>query len=208
MTKETLMMRWVAEKQVRDPRVLQAFHEVPREKFVLPRWKRYAYEDSPLPTAKGQTISQPTTIMLMLDALEVHPGMKVLEIGTGSGYTCALLSHLVGPYGRVMSLELDPDLAKTAEKRLASMSPNVTILVRDGWEGLPESAPFDRIIVTAAAPSIPMALLDQLKDPGIIVIPVGPPEGQTGLKLKKEHNTYVQESFGQFLFVPLRKEEK
>jgi len=208
MTKETLMMRWVAEKQVRDPRVLQAFHDVPRERFVLPRWKRYAYEDAPLPTSRGQTISQPTTIMLMLDALDVHQGMKVLEVGTGSGYTSALLSHLVGPYGKVFSLELDAGLALAAEKRLSAIANNIAVLVRDGWEGLAEEAPFDRIIVTAGTETIPPALVEQLKDPGVMVIPVGPLSGQTGLKVRKEKGALIHESLGQFLFVPLRKEEK
>ncbi|HSU72282.1 MAG TPA: protein-L-isoaspartate(D-aspartate) O-methyltransferase, partial [Candidatus Binatia bacterium] len=199
MTKETLMMRWVAEHLVKDPRVLQAFHDVPREHFVLPRWQRYAYEDSPLPTARGQTISQPTTIMMMLDALDVHPGMKVLEIGTGSGYNAALLDHLAGEHGKVFSLELDVGLAKDAIQRLQEVAPRVQVIAKDGTAGLPEDEPFDRIIVTAAVEHIPDALLDQLKDPGMLVAPVGGIMGQAGLKIKKEHGKLTQESFGQFL---------
>lgn len=154
-----------------DPRVLEAMRRVPRHAFVPPELAANAYEDRPLPIGHGQTISQPFIVALMTDMLRTAPGQVVLEVGTGSGYQAAALSTLVRA---VHSIEIIAPLADAAERRLRELGhANVAVHRGDGYYGVPQAAPFDGIMVTAAAGGIPPPLLDQLRPGGRMVIPVG-----------------------------------
>jgi len=156
---------------VSDPRILDAFRSVPRHLFVPAGLEAHAWEDRALPLAEGQTISQPTMIAMMLDALEPQRGERALEIGSGCGYAAALLSHLVGA---VHGVEIRPTLAAMAKESLARAGvANVFIHVADGSRGLPEHSPYDCILVSAGAVRVPPALVDQLAPGGRIAIPVG-----------------------------------
>lgn len=189
---------------VTDRRVLAAMEETPRELFLDKAFRDRAFEDVALPIACGQTISQPSIVGRMTQALEVGPRDKVLEVGAGSGWQAAILGRLAR---RVWSLERHPGLARSArevvEKRLGLG--NVAILVRDGGDGLPEQAPFDRIMVTAAAEDVPAALLAQLRPGGVMVLPVGPTdEVQTLLRVRKdEAGRPHYEELAPVRFVPL-----
>ena len=165
---------------IQDLRVLRALEFVPRERFVEPEQAEYAYDDSALPIECGQTISQPYVVAAMSEALALEPNHKVLEIGTGSGYQAAILAQLAAA---VVSVERYRTLADAARRRLRAIGlDNVTVIVGDGALGAPEHAPFDRIIVTAAAPDVPQTLLDQLKEGGIMVVPIGPSGGVQSLQ--------------------------
>lgn len=160
-----------------DPRVLDAMRRVPRERFVPDANRALAHGDHPLPIGEGQTISQPFIVACMTDLLDVHPGQRVLEVGTGCGYQAAVLAALGAS---VDTLEIVPALAKGARRVLAELGfDEVRVHVRDGSAGLPERAPFDRIIVTAAPERVPEALLTQLAPGGRLVIPVGAAHAQT-----------------------------
>lgn len=164
------------QRGISDERVLAAMHQVPRHEFVLPEFRQQAYEDHPLPIGEGQTISQPFIIALSLQALALEGNETVLEVGTGSGYQTALLSVLAR---EVFSLERIAALALYAETTLARLGVrNVTVKVGDGTQGMPEHAPFDAIVVSAAAPTVPKSLFQQLSEAGKMVIPVGPPPAQ------------------------------
>lgn len=159
-----------------DPRVLDAMLRVPRHEFVADSYRDAAYEDHPLPIGEGQTISQPYVVAVMLELLQLIGNEKVLEVGTGSGYVTALLFYLAG---QVLSVERYADLAATAAGTLTKLGyTNVRVLTGDGSLGLPADAPFDAILVSAAAQSIPPALIEQLRDGGRMVIPVGSFEAQ------------------------------
>jgi protein-L-isoaspartate(D-aspartate) O-methyltransferase len=163
------------QRGIRDTDVLRALETVPREIFVDPADRDVAWEDRALPIACGQTISQPSLVATMTEALDVRPGHTVLEIGTGSGYQAAILGRLAG---RVVTLERFRTLAEQAEARLKRLGlANVEVHVADGSLGWPDAAPYDRIIVTAAAAEIPPAVFEQLAVGGIMVAPVGP-EGE------------------------------
>ena len=156
---------------IRDRRVLDAMGAVPRHAFVDPGYHARAYGDHALPSEQGQTISQPYIVAFMTEALGLHGGESVLEIGTGSGYQSAVLSHVAG---KVHTIEIVPELAAEARERLARLGyRNVTVRAGDGYLGWPEAAPFDAIMVTAAAPRIPEPLKEQLADGGRLVLPVG-----------------------------------
>jgi len=156
---------------IRDERVLAAFLKVPRHKFVRPQDLWVAYDDYPLPIGYGQTISQPYIVALMTELLALKGDERVLEVGTGSGYQAAILAELAK---EVITIERIPELARRAQRVLTDLGyRNVTVLVGDGSLGAPDFAPFDAIIVTAAAPHPPKALLEQLKDGGRLVIPIG-----------------------------------
>jgi len=183
--------------------VLRALDEVPREYFVASDYLDSAYADQALPIACGQTISQPYVVAYMTEQLDVEPQHRVLEIGTGSGYQAAILARLAR---EVVSVERYRTLADTARARLKTMGyANVTVLVGDGFEGAPERAPFDRIIVTAAAEAVPQALVDQLSEDGKMVLPLGPRDGtQYLVKLSKAAGgELVRENLIAVRFVPL-----
>jgi protein-L-isoaspartate(D-aspartate) O-methyltransferase len=155
-------------------RVIEALIATKRELFLPSNMRAYAYEDRPLPIGSGQTISAPHMVAIMCEVLDIREGMKVLDIGTGCGYHAAVMARLVGPKGRVHSVERLPDLAARAKENLVSAGiSNVHVIVGDGSLGLPEHAPFDRINVAASAPSVPAPLLDQLAKGGRMAIPVG-----------------------------------
>jgi protein-L-isoaspartate(D-aspartate) O-methyltransferase len=164
---------------IHDLRVLRALELVPRDRFVERDQAEYAYVDQALPIDCGQTISQPYVVAAMTEALALEPSHKVLEIGTGSGYQAAILAHLAA---EVVSIERYRTLAAEAERRLRDLDlDNVTVIVGDGTNGAPEHAPFDRIVVTAAAAEVPPALFSQLMPGGVLVAPVGPAGGVQSL---------------------------
>ena len=186
-----------------DPRIIEAIGKIPRHEFVPVESRAYAYDDGPVPIGFGQTISQPFIVALMTDLLKPKPEDAVLEIGTGSGYQTAVLAKLVR---KVYSIEIISELAKSARHRLSELGfKNVEIKVGDGYYGWPEHAPYDGIIVTAAAPEIPPPLIEQLKPGGRMVIPVGQPFGYQMLKVvekKEAGDTVIREVLG-VAFVPL-----
>ncbi len=161
---------------ISDPRILDAMLRVPRENFVPELYRAEAYEDHPLPIGDDQTISQPYVVAVMLEALQLGPTDVVLEVGTGSGYVTALLAELAA---QVFSIERHPDLASAAYAAIARLGyQNVKIFTGDGTLGLPAYAPFNAILVSAAAFEVPPVLLSQLRDGGRLIIPVGPPDSQ------------------------------
>lgn len=161
----------IARRGVRDERVLEVMRQVPRHLFVPLSARREAYTDRPLPIGDGQTISQPYIVAFMTELLSVRPDDTVLEIGTGSGYQAAVLARLAR---QVFTIEIIPRLAQDAERRLQALGyANVEVKAGDGYQGWPEHAPFDKIIVTAAPPEIPQALVAQLRRGGRMVVPVG-----------------------------------
>lgn len=194
-------------RDITDARVLAAMAAVPRHHFVPPELETQAYDDMPLPIGHGATISQPYIVALMTQAALIRPGQRVLEVGTGSGYQAAILAQLTD---QVYTIELVPALAQAAAERLARLGySQVTVQTGDGYQGWPEHAPFDAILVTAAAPEVPAALKEQLKDGGRLVIPVGPIFGpQYLLRLTKEGNTFKEEVITPVAFVPLVKPRK
>ena len=154
-----------------EPRILEALAKVPRHEFVSANLRNLAYDDSPLPIGFGQTVSQPYIVALMTHLIHSQPDYRVLEVGTGSGYQAAVLSRLVE---HVFSIEVVPELAKQAEQRLRRLGyHNVSTRLGDGWNGWPEEAPFDAILVTAAPERLPPPLLEQIKLGGRMVAPVG-----------------------------------
>ena len=158
-------------REVRSENVLRAMARVPRHLFVPEPMRRYAYEDRPLPIGQGQTISQPYIVGYMTDVLRLEPEHRVLEIGTGSGYQAAVLAEIAR---QVYSIEIVPELAERARRTLGEIGyRNIELRTGNGYLGWPDRAPFDRIIVTAAPPEIPKALVDQLAVGGIMVVPVG-----------------------------------
>ncbi|MEA3275541.1 MAG: protein-L-isoaspartate(D-aspartate) O-methyltransferase [Pseudomonadota bacterium] len=178
---EVRYTRTMIGKDALDPRVMAAMAEVPRHEFVPGHQQLYAYANGPLPIGHGQTISQPYIVALMTDLVGCGPGDRVLEVGTGSGYQAAVLSRVVG---QVYSVEIVPELAEQAAKRLTRLGyTNVETRCGDGYDGWAEHAPYDGILVTAAAPSVPPPLLDQLKEGTRLVIPVGQPFGYQELLL-------------------------
>ena len=187
---------------VTDKAVLDAMERTPRAAFVENLFRDRANEDTALPIGSGQTISQPTVVGIMTQALKVNRRSKVLEVGTGSGYQAAVLAHLVR---RVYTTERHRPLARRAAKVLADLGlSNVTVIPTDGAFGLPEQAPFDRIIVTAAAEDPPGPLLEQLATGGVMVVPVGQSDTvQTLLKVLKTDDGLEYQSLGDVRFVPL-----
>ena len=169
--REAMVRDQIEARGVRDPRVLAALRAVPRERFVPVAAREAAYDDGPLPIGHGQTISQPYIVAVMTELLRPEPGDRVLEIGTGSGYQAAVLAKLVR---RVYSIEIVPELASGARRALAELGvENVEVFVGDGYRGLPEHAPFDGILLTAAPREVPQPLVDQLAVGGRLVAPVG-----------------------------------
>jgi protein-L-isoaspartate(D-aspartate) O-methyltransferase len=187
---------------ISDPAVLRAMDEVPREHFVENAFVESAYADQALPIACGQTISQPYVVAFMTEQLGVQPAHRVLEVGTGSGYQAAILSRLAR---EVISVERYRTLADAARRRLATLGyDNVDVQLGDGLAGMPEHAPYDRVIVTAAAETVPEALVDELVQGGVMVLPLGPHAGpQQLVKLTKGEQGLKQEELIGVRFVPL-----
>ncbi len=201
------MVRYLAEERgISDRRVLQAMSLVPREEFVPPRIRTLAYTDQALPIECGQTISQPYTVAFMCEALELTGSERVLEVGTGTGYGAAVLSKLAA---EVITVERISQLAATAARRLTKLKyDNVRVFRADGTLGWPELAPYDRIIVTAAAETLPAAYLEQLKPDGRIVIPIGRIcQGQEMCRITIRNGATSVEELGTFAFVPLIDEQ-
>lgn len=185
-------------------RVEKALLKVPRHLFVPESARSQAYRDTPLPIGDGQTISAPHMVAVMAEALELREGHKVLEIGAGSGYNAAVMAELVGPTGKVITLERHPSLAdKAAQVLLEAGYSNVQVVVGDGSLGYPEEAPYDRISVTCGAPRVPEPLAEQLRDGGIMLIPVGGLEYQSLLRFRKLGGRMLSEDLGSVVFVPL-----
>src|SRR5271166_6203811 len=194
--------RWTGRAEL-SPRVAAALAKVRREAFVAAGSGRVAYDNRPLPIGHGQTISQPFVVALMTELLDLQPDDNVLEVGTGSGFQAAVLAELAG---KVHSIEVIPELAATAANALAGQGySNVELRTGDGSLGWPDRAPFDAIIVTAAAPDVPPALIEQLRPGGRMVIPIGPPHGDQDLLLitKDTAGTVTRRSILPVAFVPL-----
>ena len=188
---------------IRDTAVLSALEQIPREMFVEESFGEHAYDDTALPISCGQTISQPTIVARMTEALELHPRMRVLEIGTGSGYQAAILAKLAR---RVYTIERHRDLLSMAETRFRELGlHNIVTLRADGSKGWKEAAPFERIIVTAAATAIPEIYLEQLAPGGVMIIPVGDSVAdQQLLRIRKnKEGQILQETLMAVRFVPL-----
>lgn len=185
-------------------RVEEALLQVPRHLFLPEDVRSHAYRDTPLPIGDGQTVSAPHMVAVMAEALDLHEGQKVLEIGAGSGYNAAVMAELVGPRGRVITLERHPSLAEKAARVLREAGySNVQVVVGDGSLGYPEEAPYDRISVTCGAPRVPGPLAEQLRDGGLMVIPVGGLEYQSLLRVRKLGGRTTTEDLGSVVFVPL-----
>lgn len=201
---EVKYTRSLTGKDAFSPQVMDAIARVPRQQFVPENIRKNAFDNGPLPIGHGQTISQPYIVALMTDLLDVHKHHRVLEIGTGSGYQTAVLSLLCA---EVYSVELIPILSQQAEQRLIDLGyNNVKTFVGDGYRGLPEHAPYDRIMVTAAANYVPDDLIDQLKADSRLVIPVGEPYSHQQLILinKDAQGNISQKNILPVAFVPLR----
>jgi protein-L-isoaspartate(D-aspartate) O-methyltransferase len=195
----------LADRGIRDPRVLQAMLDVPRHEFIPEELRARAYEDRPLPIGAGQTISQPYIVALMLQHLALQPRDRVLEVGTGSGYVTALLLHLCS---EVYSVERYPELAEPAKRVLERLGhANVKVIVGDGSRGVPEHAPFDAILVSAATGEVPRALFHQLRDRGRMIVPVGPPFTQELQLVRKRNDKAEVEHLEGCRFVPLVTDE-
>jgi protein-L-isoaspartate(D-aspartate) O-methyltransferase len=204
--RQAMVARQLQRRDITDPRVLIAMGTVPRHRFVPAAQVPRAYGDYPLPIGEDQTISQPYIVALMTQWAEVAPGDKVLEVGTGSGYQAAVLAELTG---KVFSIEIRPDLARQAAARLQDLGyGRVQVRSGDGYQGWPEAAPFDAILVTAAAPRVPPALTAQLKEGGRLVIPLGPSGGaQTLMRYRLVQGKLVEEASLPVRFVPLVRPE-
>lgn len=201
MQKKDLINFWKNSKLINDERLIDTFKKIKREIFVLD--ENEAYEDRALPILNQQTISQPSTIMIMLQALELKEDDKILEVGTGSGYNLALMCKMVKRI--VYSLEIHKELIEFAEKNLRKARiKNYKIYHRNGYFGFKEEAPFDKIIVTAAPKEIPIELIKQLKIDGIMVVPVGE-YSQKMFKIIKKEDHIIKIDLGDFLFVPMVK---
>jgi protein-L-isoaspartate(D-aspartate) O-methyltransferase len=199
--------RQLRRRGITDKIILDAFLEVPREAFVGPQYAERAYGDHPLPIEAGQTISQPYIVALMIEAAEIEPGDKVLEVGSGSGYAAAVISRIAG---EVVGIERQRDLVEVARERLERLGySNVRIVEGDGTRGCPAEAPFDAILAAASGSHIPAPLVDQLKPGGTIVMPVGSPGWVQKLvkATKRDDGTLQQADLGGVRFVPLIGEE-
>jgi len=185
-------------------RVIEAMNKIDRKLFVPSEFEESAYLDTPLPIGYGQTISVPHMVGLMCKYLDLKEGNKVLEVGTGSGYNAAVMSILVGKEGKIYSVEIVEQLYQRAKTILTNLSiENVELFLSDGKLGLKEYAPYDKITVTCYARVIPPALIEQLKDGGSLLIPVGDEYVQVLRRIKKKSDKLVEESLGNVRFVPM-----
>lgn len=201
IARERMVAQQIQARGINDPRVLTAMRNVPRHLFVDEALWDQAYSDFPLPIGSSQTISQPYIVALMSESLGLKGTEKVLEVGTGSGYQTAILAELAQA---VYSVERVSALLPRARKVLSSLGyTNISLKLDDGTWGWQDEAPFDAIIVTAGSPSVPQPLIDQLKDPGIMIIPVGDEYSQSLIKITKSGNKINQEDMGGVRFVKL-----
>lgn len=195
-----MIQKQILARGIRDPQVVEAMRIVPRHEFIENKRRSEAYEDHPVPIGSGQTISQPYIVALMTEALEIEKGNRILEVGAGCGYQSAVLLELTP---RVQSIELLPELVDLAKSNLSRLGyPSDGILPGNGYEGLVDSAPFDRILVAAAAPKIPPALLNQLSEGGIMIIPIGV-EWQELVRVERKRAGFTIENLLPVHFVPL-----
>jgi protein-L-isoaspartate(D-aspartate) O-methyltransferase len=206
LQRQRMVQQQLVARGITDARVLAAMAKVPREEFVAPDSRASSYEDGPLPIGYGQTISQPYIVAFMTEQLRLQPGDRVLEVGTGSGYQAAILAELVS---EVYSIEIVEPLAKNAEATLQRLGHNnVYLKAGDGYKGWPEAAPFDAIMVTCAPDKVPQPLVDQLKEGGRLVIPVGDRFAQQLYLLEKKNGQLKQSATLPVRFVPMTSEAK
>lgn len=199
--RKRMVEREIVGRGIDDQRVINAMMKVPRHLFIPDEHMHYSYYNLPVPIGHGQTISSPFIVALMTQELELKSTDRVLEVGTGSGYQAAILAEIAD---EVYTVEIIEPLAKMAENRLKELKyDNVVVVLGDGFWGLPDRGPYDRIIVTCAPEEIPDALIEQLADPGIMVIPVGPMGFQYLIKVKKEGDNIAIEQVTPVSFVPL-----
>ena len=205
--RERMVRRQIESRGIANSMILDAFREVPREQFVDEEHRRRAYDDHPLPIEAGQTISQPYIVALMIDAAEIAPGDRVLEVGAGSGYAAAIISRIAA---EVVGVERQPALAEVARDRLDRLGySNVKIVEGDGTRGCPAEAPFDAILAAASGSHVPASLLGQLAPGGRLVMPVGDRSGTQQLvkMTKRSDGTTTEQNLGEVRFVPLIGEE-
>ena len=199
--RERMVATQIAARGVGDEKVLAAMRRVPRHLFVPAEVRGSAYSDYPLPIGHGQTISQPYIVAMMTSLLQIQPDDRLLEIGSGSGYQAAVLGILAR---EVISIERIPEVAQLAKKNLDDAGiTNVTVVIGDGTLGFPGGAPYDGVLITAATPSIPSPLVEQLAEGGRIVAPVGSRDLQELVRLTRKGHDLIRESFGGVVFVPL-----
>ena len=201
-TREELINRLEEDTKVlKSEKLKEAFESIDRADFILEDYKVEAYEDYPLPIGSGQTISQPTTVAFMLELLDPQKGEKILDVGSGSGWTTTLLSKMVGEKGNVLGVEIVPELVSFGKENIAKYNfKNSEIIQASDVLGVPEKSPFDKILVSAVGEEIPSKLVDQLKEGGILVAPVK--DSVCTIEKKKDNETIVKEYPG-FVFVPL-----
>ena len=205
--RERMVRRQIESRGINDPAILDAFRFVPREAFVDEMHARWAYDDNPLPIEAGQTISQPYIVALMIDAVDLKPGDKALEVGAGSGYAAAVMSRIAR---QVIGIERQHELVEVARERLRRLGyDNVRIIEGDGTRGCPDEAPFDAILAAASGSHIPQPLIDQLAPKGCLVMPVGSPRDVQHLVkvTRREDGSLQQSDLGGVRFVPLIGEE-
>ncbi len=201
--REKLVKKLKIEGYIKTENVEKAFLETQRENFIPDQKKNYAYADTPLEIGQGQTISAPHMVAIMCEALDIKEGQKIMEIGAGSGYHAAIISKLIGEKGHLYTIERFPVLAEKASKNLKKTDiKNATVIVGDGSQGHKERAPYDRIYVTCASPGIPPPLIEQLKDHGKLLIPVGQTVCELQLIEKVGDKTKISD-LGGCVFVPL-----
>ena len=202
--KNKLIEVWESKFDINE-REIDAFRSLKREDFIPKSLLSFAYDDIPLPLMREKTISQPSTIIMMISALELEKSHRVFEIGTGSGYNTAIISKIIGENGKIVTTEIVPELVNLAKNNLNDAGiKNASVYEEDGSKGIKNEAPFDRIVITAACREFPKPLLNQLKEGGIIVGPVGSREEQEMVKGVKDSNGRLRFYFlGQFLFTPM-----
>lgn len=194
------LVKTLEKKGISDPNVLKAIGKVPRHVFFETALLDHAYQDKAFPIGEGQTISQPYTVAFQTEKLEIKPGDKVLEIGTGSGYQACILLELGA---KVYTIEYNKKLYDRTKVFLPKLGYSPYFFHGDGSKGLPAKAPYDKIIVTAGAPVVPKSLTDQLADNGILIIPVGNRDKQVMLRITRKKDQLITEEFENFAFVPL-----
>ena len=191
---------------IRTKQVKEAMENVPRHIFVPSEMERYAHSDTPLQIGEGQTISAPHMVAMMLEIMEIGEGMTILEVGCGSGYHASLAAYMVGEKGHVYTIDIIESLTRQAKGHIAEvgLTDRITVIHADGSGGLPEHAPYDRIMAACSAAEVPQPLIDQLADPGIAVVPVGTGFSQSLVIVKKTRGRITREEHKGVAFVPMR----